>query len=882
MTIFFAVVPAFLWHEVKTHEFERHGPFASILSVFVFFVFILPAFTAPFGTTILGWISVSQIRRSAGRLYGLGLAVFDGLLFPLLAVDVLLGFICAIGASLYGDLLPNGWKMAQPTASNYLCWAVFIVLTGLSAAAADLYIIRRVWRAVNQPLNGKPPTAAPTAAATLQKTAPRWRVAWIIGAVACGFVLLSFAVALMQQQTYRRARLKAVQNAAARSQVPTGSSISKSNRLAVLYHYKNESLHFALFHAGRSRSHKMQDTNTGADAWLNRGDITLANGRTFGYRRESWDPEHLNVNGREFDLRAGRVLVLRDDGTVEQLSLFPSLAAARDVDELSRLIVGFAEPPKLRFLAWQGESPLGNDWKAWRPDGTRAESTAERDVLQQLILHQLIPTRQDYARVMNLWFSHPGFDRRSQCSIHLTDPAGKVIPAFSGSTFGEVSGPRPLAENNGWFISGFAPASGVALPSMVNARLDYSLGKWTDGPRVEVRPKANASISMPHVVINTVGDTVDGKAFVSLVRDLTQTADTQYDFCAETKDGRVLDPTGGWKSGADSAKTERFEFEAPIREIKEFRLRTRKIQSVTYTNVVVQTQQPLATTQNPIFGPVMQPVLPDPPAALVRADIGKDIPLKRAIDEFNTKFPDVQPLTEAEVIAAVRSIKESYPDLPDSVFRVFQRVTDEHLLPKGMYFTHTAKFRAESREFEVDWKDLALDLGLAGVGGSRSPGTVFNIRIRTRFISVAGAGISPAAPLTQSSNKLDVTQVNIQDANHEDIPLALAIAAANAQRPDLLPPLTEAEVIAAVSAIKSYIPNLPDSVHAVYERIVKERVFPKGMRFGHIGILLRGGRATCRVDWNDLILDCDRVGIRGFKPGTEFVHRIRARYISAW
>lgn len=28
--------------------------------------------TAPFGTTILGWVAVTQIRRSGGRLYGLG------------------------------------------------------------------------------------------------------------------------------------------------------------------------------------------------------------------------------------------------------------------------------------------------------------------------------------------------------------------------------------------------------------------------------------------------------------------------------------------------------------------------------------------------------------------------------------------------------------------------------------------------------------------------------------------------------------------------------------------------------------------------------------------------------------------------------------------
>lgn len=45
--------------------------------------------------TLLGWISVTQIRRSAGKLDGLWLAVFDGLFFPLLALDALA--VCAIG-----------------------------------------------------------------------------------------------------------------------------------------------------------------------------------------------------------------------------------------------------------------------------------------------------------------------------------------------------------------------------------------------------------------------------------------------------------------------------------------------------------------------------------------------------------------------------------------------------------------------------------------------------------------------------------------------------------------------------------------------------------------------------------------------------------------
>ena len=51
------------------------------------FVVFVSGITAPFGATILGAVSISQIRHSAGRLYGLGLALFDALLFPLLLLD---------------------------------------------------------------------------------------------------------------------------------------------------------------------------------------------------------------------------------------------------------------------------------------------------------------------------------------------------------------------------------------------------------------------------------------------------------------------------------------------------------------------------------------------------------------------------------------------------------------------------------------------------------------------------------------------------------------------------------------------------------------------------------------------------------------------------
>src|SRR6185295_14969813 len=126
-------------------------------------VTLLPlGLTAPFGTTILGWIGVAQIRRSAGKLYGLGLAVFDGLFFPLLALDALIFFIGARGfvPVLRRMLAENGFRDTRLwDVSLALCATVLLLI----CAILDLLIIRRVWRAANSPLASSRPTAPPAA-----------------------------------------------------------------------------------------------------------------------------------------------------------------------------------------------------------------------------------------------------------------------------------------------------------------------------------------------------------------------------------------------------------------------------------------------------------------------------------------------------------------------------------------------------------------------------------------------------------------------------------------------------------------------------------------------------------------------------------------------
>jgi serine/threonine protein kinase len=107
--------------------------------------------TAPFGTTILGWIAVSQIRRSCGKLRGMGLAVFDGLFFPLLVLD---GAVVAMGLLALGCLDASGMKLFIP-------FFILIPIVFGTIALVDFLLIRAAWREVNKP-TGKPTPDAPT------------------------------------------------------------------------------------------------------------------------------------------------------------------------------------------------------------------------------------------------------------------------------------------------------------------------------------------------------------------------------------------------------------------------------------------------------------------------------------------------------------------------------------------------------------------------------------------------------------------------------------------------------------------------------------------------------------------------------------------------
>jgi hypothetical protein len=110
----------------------------------ILFLIMLPlGLTAPFGTTILGMVAISDIRHSDGRLYGLPLAVAGALLFPLLLLDALLVWI---GLVLIAACARTFWFNAGPPET--------LLLTMPLVIAVDVLIVWALWRKVSGPVAG--------------------------------------------------------------------------------------------------------------------------------------------------------------------------------------------------------------------------------------------------------------------------------------------------------------------------------------------------------------------------------------------------------------------------------------------------------------------------------------------------------------------------------------------------------------------------------------------------------------------------------------------------------------------------------------------------------------------------------------------------------
>jgi hypothetical protein len=120
-------------------------------------------FVSIIGATVLGWISVAQILRSDGSLYGMWLALFDGLALPGLILNVLLIFVLLFANKIVNDSLLVWWYpfMEEHAFLNNWHFLIWLLFATAVIIGSNYAVIRGVWRTVNKSMNGSTDTASP-------------------------------------------------------------------------------------------------------------------------------------------------------------------------------------------------------------------------------------------------------------------------------------------------------------------------------------------------------------------------------------------------------------------------------------------------------------------------------------------------------------------------------------------------------------------------------------------------------------------------------------------------------------------------------------------------------------------------------------------------
>jgi hypothetical protein len=95
---------------------------------------------APFAATVLGLLALGNIQRSRGAQYGLSLALFDSLLFPLGLVDFIIFWLCWQFANLI-----NAPDLVGLATSNLIFHQA---MPTILCVLGDYYLVTRAWAAV--------------------------------------------------------------------------------------------------------------------------------------------------------------------------------------------------------------------------------------------------------------------------------------------------------------------------------------------------------------------------------------------------------------------------------------------------------------------------------------------------------------------------------------------------------------------------------------------------------------------------------------------------------------------------------------------------------------------------------------------------------------
>ncbi len=178
--------------------------------------------TALPASTLLGVLAVSEIRRSSGRVWGLGLAVFDALLFPLLLLDMLIVWL-VFESIRFG----TAWILARPASLSEPDLAIVAVAALPAIVLADILLARWVWRMAN-----RPPQGAETQNPEVERRFTRVQRAWALALLAVVPISLLLALAHIRIRHVRLEALHTLARAASIEQAQKSLSEANESRYA--------------------------------------------------------------------------------------------------------------------------------------------------------------------------------------------------------------------------------------------------------------------------------------------------------------------------------------------------------------------------------------------------------------------------------------------------------------------------------------------------------------------------------------------------------------------------------------------------------------------------------------------------------------------------
>ena len=577
---------------LPTNDPVRWALIVSSLICLVFYV------ACPIVTTVLGWLAVKQIRRSEGRLRGRWLAVFDGLLFPLLCLDACIvrswwKLACLVTDFYVASIPPLGlssgtnelndvavhvtpsllWRAGSYFGTSQLTWLMCAVA---AAIVVDYQIIRLVWRAVRHPFDVE---NAPASTPRQSRLLYWWKLAIpIVVPLVPLVVLAGLTTPMSENPIHQRPLVPGTFGEQSRNEM-------EAKLLKALQDYLMNVE--AIDYEGLS-------VDVAPNLLSANIEIRNPKRKWASPHRELWAitrPGHL-VAGDE----GGGIWLVNGLGELGPLT-FKIQIAAKGAPERVNLPISpaaVAEAPQLRFLAWQHENPNwdAQNLKAWQPNGGVQEP--------RKFFHYLMPARLDNsshphgqeAQVLYLWFSHPLLDDGSRCRARLLTTDGSPLQSSHYWLSNEaLFNPREETEGLGWVAGAFTPDpdpstpdwAKAQLPPVVNVEFEYSLAPWTDGPVYKATARRPGDPADPG--ITDFGEGRDGRAFVSFLRKKTELEQLQFDFRVLTSDRRLLSPSGSTLTAQGEDTLMRYDFSVPIRDVTEFRSRTRPVSKALYKNV---------------------------------------------------------------------------------------------------------------------------------------------------------------------------------------------------------------------------------------------------------------------------------------------------------